>query len=48
MSPIVSILVRFDSAGLVVLEYSHDRIAKRNEPMISCDVAIDIGSVDDE
>jgi hypothetical protein len=43
----MSILVLFDSAGLVALEYLHDRIAKKNEPIIRLDVAIDIMSFDD-
>jgi len=48
MSPIVMIFVRFDSAGLVVFEYSHDLIAKKNAPIISCDEATDNGSFPDE
>lgn len=48
MSPIVISFVLFDSVGLVVLEYSHDRIAKKKAPIISCADAVASGSLDDE
>lgn len=48
MFPIVRSFVVPDSVGLDVLLYSHDRMAKKNAPVISCDDAMAAGSLDVE
>jgi len=46
MSPMETILVLFDSMGLIVFEYSHERMAKKKAPTINRDTAIACGSLD--